>query len=152
MATIGRIEVHPNGAAIISGAVKMILDLRASNDHSYKLFMHELNATHSQISQQENCDIKIELIAAAPIAEMDKDLRIQLAGSAEKLGLRYINLPSGAGHDMAHMSRIAPAAMIFIPCQNGMSHCPEEFTTPEAIAKGSAVITRALIDMARPRG
>ena len=49
---------------------------------------------------------------------------------------------------MAHMSRIMPAAMIFIPCKNGFSPCPEAFATSEAIAKGSAVLTRLILTLA----
>ena len=49
---------------------------------------------------------------------------------------------------MVHLSRIAPAAMIFIPCKDGLSHCPDEFTTPEAIAKGSAVLARTILALA----
>jgi N-carbamoyl-L-amino-acid hydrolase len=79
---------------------------------------------------------------------MDDPLRERLTRAADHLGLGHIDLSSGAGHDMAHMSRIAPAAMIFIPCRGGLSHCPEEFTTPDAIARGSAVLIRTLLDLA----
>ena len=90
----------------------------------------------------------MELKTAAKDAPMDKKLRAHLARSADELELSHIDVSSGAGHDMAHMSRIAPAGMIFIPCQNGLSHCPEEFATTEAIAKGSAVLTRTILALA----
>jgi N-carbamoyl-L-amino-acid hydrolase len=57
-------------------------------------------------------------------------------------------ISSGAGHDTAHLSRIAPAAMIFIPCRDGLSHCPEEFATTESIAKGAAVLAQAVLELA----
>ena len=79
---------------------------------------------------------------------MDSSLRTHIARSAEAIGLSHTSISSGAGHDMAHMSRIAPAAMIFIPCKDGLSHCPEEFATPEAIAKGSAVVTCTVLMLA----
>ena len=87
-------------------------------------------------------------ISAANVAPMDGSLRTHLKNSAEALGLSHISIASGAGHDMAHMSRIAPAAMIFIPCEDGLSHCPEEFATPEAIARGSAVLTHTVLKLA----
>jgi N-carbamoyl-L-amino-acid hydrolase len=148
VATIGRIEVYPNGAATVPGEVKMILDLRASNEHSRDIFMERLHATSADIGRRESCDIEIERISAASVAYMDDPLRERLTRAADHLGLGHINLSSGAGHDMAHMSRIAPAAMIFIPCKGGLSHCPEEFTTPDAIARGSAVLIRTLLDLA----
>ncbi len=148
VATVGRIEVYPNGAATVPGEVKMILDLRASNEHSRDMFLERLHATSADIGGRESCDIEIERISAASVAYMDDPLRERLARSADHLRLSHINLSSGAGHDMAHMSRIAPAAMIFIPCKGGLSHCPEEFTTPDAIARGSAVLIRTLLDLA----
>ena len=78
---------------------------------------------------------------------MDGVLRQKLSRSAERLQLSHINLSSGAGHDMAYLSRIAPAAMIFIPCKEGLSHCPEEFTTSQAIARGSAVLTHTVLSL-----
>ena len=148
VATIGRIEVYPNGAAIIPGQVSMILDLRASNAQSRDRFLSSLQAACSEIGHRESCVIGMDPISAANVAPMASSLRTHLANSAEELGLSHISIASGAGHDMAHMSRIAPAAMIFIPCKDGLSHCPEEFATPEAIARGSAVLTHTVLTLA----
>ena len=148
VATVGRMEVYPNGAAVVPGEVKMILDLRASHEHSRDLFLDQLQSGYAKIGHRESCAIEMELLSAAKVAPMDKTLRAYLARSADELELSHIDVSSGAGHDMAHMSRIAPAGMIFIPCQNGLSHCPEEFATTEAIAKGSAVLTRTILALA----
>jgi len=148
VATIGRMEVYPNGAAVVPGEVKMVLDLRASHEHSRDLFLDRLQSGYAEIGHRESCAIEMELISAAKVAPMNETLRAHLARSADELELSHVNVSSGAGHDMAHMSRIAPAAMIFIPCQDGLSHCPEEFTTKEAIAKGSAVLTRTVLTLA----
>ena len=148
VATIGRIEVYPNGAAIIPGQVSMILDLRASNAQSRDRFLSSLQLAFAEISRRETCEIGMDPISAANVAPMDGSLRTHLKNSAEALGLSHISIASGAGHDMAHMSRIAPAAMIFIPCEDGLSHCPEEFATPEAIARGSAVLTHTVLTLA----
>lgn len=148
VATVGRIEVSPNGAAVVPGEVDMVLDLRASHQNSRDIFVNRLQSAIAQINRHELCAVEMELISAAKVAPMNETLRGHLARSADELELSHINISSGAGHDMAHMSRIAPAAMIFIPCQNGLSHCPEEFTTTEAIAKGSAVLTRTVLTLA----
>ena len=148
VATIGRIEVYPNGAAIIPGQVSMILDLRASNAVSRDRFLSSLQLAFAEISSRETCEIGMDPISAASVALMDDTLRTHLANSSEELGLSHISIASGAGHDMAHMSRIAPAAMVFIPCKDGLSHCPDEFATPEAIARGSAVLTHTVLTLA----
>ncbi len=148
VATIGRIEVYPNGAAIIPGQVSMILDLRASNAQSRDRFLSSLQLAFVEISSRETCEIGMDSISAANVAPMDSSLRTHLKNSAEDLELSHISIASGAGHDMAHMSSIAPAAMIFTPCKDGLSHCPDEFATPEAIARGSAVLTHTVLKLA----
>ena len=148
VATVGRVEVYPNGAAIIPGHVSMIMDLRASNEKSRDRFLGNLKAACNGISHRESCAIGIEPTSYASVASMDSSLRTHFARSAEAIGLSHTSIASGAGHDMAHMSRIAPAAMIFIPCKDGLSHCPEEFATPEAIAKGSAALTCTVLTLA----
>ena len=64
--------------------------------------------------------------------------------AARDLGLGEADLPSGAGHDTAFMSRICPSAMVFVPCRAGKSHAPEEWADREAIAAGAAVIYQAI--------
>jgi N-carbamoyl-L-amino-acid hydrolase len=54
-------------------------------------------------------------------------------------------MTSGAGHDTAFISHIAPAAMLFVPCRNGTSHSPEEWAEPEALSAGAAVIGEAIL-------
>jgi N-carbamoyl-L-amino-acid hydrolase len=56
-------------------------------------------------------------------------------------------MPSGAGHDAQDMAVITPTGMIFVPSVNGISHAPEEFSTPEAIAKGANVLLQSILDI-----
>ena len=148
VATIGRIDVYPNGAATVPGEVNMVLDLRASHEHSRDEFLKQLQTRCMLISKKRSCKIEMELISNASVAVMDNELRQRLSDAANSLNLSHIDLSSGAGHDMVHLSRIAPAAMVFIPCKDGLSHCPEELATPEAIAKGSAVLARTILALA----
>ena len=55
---------------------------------------------------------------------------------------------SRAYHDSLFMARVAPTAMIFIPCRGGVSHRPDEYSSPQAIAAGAAVLARVLADAA----
>ena len=68
-----------------------------------------------------------------------------LEQSTEALGLTPRRMASGAGHDMAWFSRIAPSAMIFVPCKDGRSHTPEEWSEPGEIAAGAAVLLDAVL-------
>ena len=86
-------------------------------------------------------------IAFAPYVEMDKELVKLFKVSSDECGFSNIIMDSGAGHDTAHLSRVAPASMIFIPCKDGLSHCPEEFTKSINIKKGSEVILKSILDL-----
>jgi beta-ureidopropionase / N-carbamoyl-L-amino-acid hydrolase len=72
-----------------------------------------------------------------------------LRDSARRLGLRARSLASGAGHDMAFISQVAPAAMVFIPCKDGRSHTPEEWATAEALTAGAEVLLEAILEVDR---
>ena len=67
-----------------------------------------------------------------------------LEASAAAVGARHRRMASGAGHDTAWMARITRAGMIFIPCEGGRSHAPEEFAANEDIALGAAVLLDAV--------
>jgi N-carbamoyl-L-amino-acid hydrolase len=56
---------------------------------------------------------------------------------------------SGAGHDAAYVARVAPAAMIFVPCRDGISHNEAEFTSKEQCAAGAQVLLQAVLDYDR---
>ena len=148
VATIGKIDVFPNGAAIVPGAVQMTLDLRAASVQGRQRFLDQFDAHLASVRAARHCSIEVWPLAAAPPAPMDPGLQQLLAERAAALGLQSMPISSGAGHDTAHLSRIAPAAMIFIPCRDGLSHCPEEFATTDAIAKGAAVLAQAVLELA----
>lgn len=67
---------------------------------------------------------------------------------AKQLGLSHMDIISGAGHDAMFVGRVAPAAMIFIPCKDGISHNEIESATPEHVHAGCNVLLHAMLDAA----
>jgi N-carbamoyl-L-amino-acid hydrolase len=65
----------------------------------------------------------------------------------DSLGLSYLEIPSGAGHDMNHLSEVAPAGMIFVPSKDGRSHCPEEWTDFEEVSLGTEVLAHTILSL-----
>ena len=70
-----------------------------------------------------------------------------LARACEKHRLSFRQMISRAYHDSLFISRIAPAAMLFIPCRNGYSHRPDEYASPEDIARGTLVLAETLASL-----
>ena len=83
----------------------------------------------------------------SPYIEMNKTLNESLKKSVNDLNFTFMMMDSGAGHDTAHLAKVSKASIIFIPCQNGLSHCPEEFTKSINIKKGSEVILKSILDL-----
>ena len=148
VATIGKIEVFPNGAAIVPGEVEMTLDMRSASANAKSAFLTAFETICLESAAHRHCTVDVTPLASADIAPMDSGLMQNLSDAAAVNGLSAVKLASGAGHDTAHLSRIAPAAIIFIPCRDGLSHCPEEFASNEAIAKGASVLTSCVLALA----
>jgi N-carbamoyl-L-amino-acid hydrolase len=71
-----------------------------------------------------------------------------LRQACEKHSFHFLSMTSRAYHDSLFMSRIAPVAMLFIPCRNGYSHRPDEYASPEDIARGALVLGETLATLA----
>jgi len=67
---------------------------------------------------------------------------------AQKIGLSEMNVVSGAGHDAVYMARVAPTAMIFVPCKDGISHNEIEDAQPEHLEAGCNVLLHAMLERA----
>ena len=74
-------------------------------------------------------------------------MRRIIAASADGLNLSYKFMPSGAGHDAQDIAQITPTGMIFVPSQKGISHSPNEFTSPEDMANGASVLFRTVLEI-----
>jgi len=64
--------------------------------------------------------------------------------TAQSLGMKALTLQTIAGHDALALQKRIPASLIFVPSRGGLSHNPREFTTPEALEKGYAVLVETL--------
>jgi N-carbamoyl-L-amino-acid hydrolase len=145
VATVGILTVEPSASNIVPGRCRLVVDARTTNPALTKRFVESLDresaafAAAAQVSRTA-----FETLSDGPPVACDADLRAALRQGAQDLGLSEIDLPSGAGHDAAFMSRISRSAMVFVPCRKGKSHAPEEWADRDAIAAGAAVIFQAV--------
>ena len=80
---------------------------------------------------------------------MDARLSDLLAGAVEELGAgAAIRLPSGAGHDAMSLARVVPTALVFIPCRDGVSHTPDEYSSPDQVVRGCDALLGAVLERA----
>jgi N-carbamoyl-L-amino-acid hydrolase len=138
-------EIEPNAANVVPGRARMIFDIRAERPALLDEFIAGLHAESAVIAAQRAVDRStFSILSRTDPTACSDHLRDVLARSAEKRGYSTMSLASGAGHDAAFVARIAPSAMLFIPCRDGKSHTPEEWSEPEALAAGAATLLEAI--------
>ncbi|MFZ5690156.1 MAG: Zn-dependent hydrolase [Pseudomonadota bacterium] len=152
VATIGIVTVAPGASNVVPQEARIVIDARSENRTLMDEFLARLDAETAIFADQSRTQRAsfIRLSDTDPTA-CDPGLRSLLADSANALGFSHIDIASGAGHDAAFVARIAPSAMLFIPCRDGKSHAPEEWAEPDAIAAGAAVIAEAVLRFDRSR-
>lgn len=152
--TTGVVDILPGGANVIPGESRIIADLRCERRDAMKVFLAAIGPQLEQIAASEACDVATRLLSDNPPAACDTDLRRLLEATSQTLGISSLSLTSGAGHDAAFVSRIAPAAMVFVPCRGGLSHCPEEWSEPRQIAIGTDLLFKTVqhLDARNSRG
>jgi beta-ureidopropionase / N-carbamoyl-L-amino-acid hydrolase len=145
VATVGILTVEPSASNIVPGRCRLVVDARTTDPELTERFVETIDREsleHAAAARVQRA--AFETLSDGAPAACDPQLRSALRQGARDLGLGYSDLPSGAGHDAAFMSRICPSAMVFVPCRAGKSHAPEEWADREAIAAGAAVIYQAV--------
>jgi beta-ureidopropionase / N-carbamoyl-L-amino-acid hydrolase len=145
VATVGILTVEPSASNIVPGRARLVIDARTTDPALTRRFVEAIDRDSlAHAAAARVLRVAFETLSDGAPAACDPNLRSALRDGARDLGLRETDLPSGAGHDAAFMSRICPSAMVFVPCRGGKSHAPEEWADREAIAAGAAVIYQAV--------
>jgi beta-ureidopropionase / N-carbamoyl-L-amino-acid hydrolase len=146
VATVGIIEALPGGSNVIPKTARIVIDARCEDRRLIEEFRGALDAESRAAARAANVErSKFNCLSDNLPAACDPHLQDVLGRSATLLGLSSRAMASGAGHDMAFISQVAPAAMVFIPCKGGRSHTPEEWASAEALAAGTHVILEAIL-------
>ncbi len=144
VATTGIFRIEPGAVNSIPSKAWLEVDLRdtdaARRDHVLKT----IETSAPEICRRRGVELSFHVLNADPPAVCDSNLVSTVAEVCENLGIPHRKMISRAYHDSLFMSQLWPATMIFIPCRNGVSHRPDEYTSPEQIAKGVAVLAHTL--------
>jgi N-carbamoyl-L-amino-acid hydrolase len=144
--TVGRIKAEPGAPNVIPGKVIMSLEIRDLDAEKIESLYKNIRKEAEIIAQQTGTEISFSPIEATAIpSPTDPSIRKMIAEAADELGLSYLMMPSGAGHDAQSMARITPTGMIFVPSIGGVSHSPKEFTPLKDIANGANVLLQAIL-------
>ncbi|MHA6531008.1 hydantoinase/carbamoylase family amidase [Paenibacillus sp. BAC0078] len=148
VATTGRLEVLPGTPNVIPGEVLFTLDIRHSEAAQLDSFCSEMIIEFENIAAGRGLALEVNQTLATAPAPMSKELCGALEQICLEQGRTYRSMVSGAGHDAQLFAPKCPAAMIFVPSRAGISHSPEEYSSPEELVAGLDVLTALLYKLA----
>jgi N-carbamoyl-L-amino-acid hydrolase len=147
-ATVGMVQVSPNSRNVIPGKVFFTIDFRHPDPDVLAGMGKEMQAEAEKIAAELMLEIDFKEIWYSPPVKFASECVAAVKQAAEDLGFSNREIVSGAGHDSVYLSRVAPTAMVFVPCKDGISHNEIEDAKSDELAAGCDVLLRAIIERA----
>lgn len=142
--TVGIVEVTPGAMNVIPGEVKLGVDIRSISEVARNSVVTLVKEFIDVTTDKRGLSYTIEPIAQDHPVAMHPAMIREIEEAVTSLGVEYMALPSGAGHDAMHWADDVPTGMIFIPCLGGISHNPAEFAEMDDIVTGAEVLDKVL--------
>jgi N-carbamoyl-L-amino-acid hydrolase len=147
-ATCGMIQAYPNSRNVIPGSVFLTIDLRHPDGDKLASMAKAAEDGIAEIADRTGVTCDYKLVADFPPQPFEASCVDAVRQAAARLGLSAREISSGAGHDAVNVARVAPAAMIFVPCVDGISHNEAEDIKPEWATAGTNVLLEAVLEKA----
>lgn len=141
VATVGKLQVLPNGANVIPNKVIFTVDIRSKNaDKLNQVIELTKNCIQQNANAVEGITSHIEQPLYVQPTPLDPSIHQLLQKYSDRLGFSSHTMVSGAGHDAMIFAGICDVGLVFVPSRNGLSHHPDEWTDYQQIQKGVDVI------------
>jgi N-carbamoyl-L-amino-acid hydrolase len=148
VATVGTVAVHPGAVNSVPSRVTLMLDIRDTDVERRNGIMFRLRHDIAALETARGVKVTEETINSDQPSHSAPHILAALEAACEAEGATHQRMVSRAYHDSNFMARVAPIAMLFIPCRAGVSHRPDEYSTPEQITLGTRVLARTLATLA----
>ncbi|WLG81975.1 Zn-dependent hydrolase [Pseudomonas sp. FP1911] len=145
VATVGRLDVSPNVPNAVPGKVEMVLEVRSDSKQVLLDFPEHLLERCTPVLADLRLTVDSVPLTYADPTDCSTIVIEAVSEVAKQLGLPHMTMPSGAGHDAVYVGATGPMGMVFVPCLNGRSHCPEEWLEPQQLLDGTRVLAQTLI-------
>lgn len=149
VATVGRIEMHPNLVNVVPASATFTIDLRHTDND---VLLEAERRTHDFLAATaaaENCTVETRSLARFDPVVFDEAVVGAVERAAGDQNLTVRRMPSGAGHDAQMLARVCPTGMVFVPSVDGISHNPAEYTSPADLEAGANVLLQVMLQLAR---
>ncbi|RSL30714.1 Zn-dependent hydrolase [Salibacterium salarium] len=147
VATVGKVNFHPNGSNVIAGRAEMIVDVRDIEEENRDDMLQRMEKEAHRVAEKRELAVETHLqirIQPVPVPEW---IQQKMESSAKALDLPYMHMPSGAGHDAMIVGKYIPSGLLFVPSVHGKSHTPEEFTELKDCIDGVAMLRETLLSI-----
>ena len=145
--TVGYLSASPNMVNVIPGRVEMQVEVRSTRQDFLDRVRSQVERELYSVAQRRGLEASSEWLACEEPVPIPEQMQQMIQEASDELGIRWMSLPSRASHDAARIVPITPIGMVFVPSREGKSHTPEEWTEFEDIARGVAVLGRALMKL-----
>ena len=144
VATVGRVRLEPGAVNVVAGRATFSVDARHPERAQLDRLLAGIDAALREVAERRGLGLAVTRHLYEEPTPMSAEVQGLLREAADGLGLRWMPMTSGAGHDSEVLARAFPTAMIFVPSQGGRSHCPEEWTPTEQLVPGVRLLAEAL--------
>jgi allantoate deiminase len=140
VATVGKLNVHPNGFNVIAQKVILTVDIRDIFEETRDQLLDQIKTKAVKIAEERSIDVQMKLNAKIKPLPINESLQAGIAESLTKFNINPVYIPSGAGHDTMIVGTEMPAAMLFVRSRDGISHNPREWTSLNDCVHGVHVL------------
>ena len=144
VATVGMCDVFPGNVNSVPSRVRLSLDMRDIDEARRNAVLRAIAHACDTTAAKRHVTITTELLNADAPAACSPEIVEAIEKACVDDCIAYKRMVSRAYHDTTFMARLCPVAMIFIPCRAGVSHRPDEYSTPESIAQGTRILAKTL--------
>jgi N-carbamoyl-L-amino-acid hydrolase len=143
--TVGILEAKPGSPNVVPGEAFLTIDLRHPEMAVLNQMESDVTAATNAIGAELALEVAIKNIWNQPPVHFDETCIAVIREAAAASGFSTCDIVSGAGHDAAYIAGVAPTAMIFVPCRDGISHNEAEYSSKEQCAAGAQVLLQAVL-------
>jgi len=146
--TVAHVRVRPNSRNTISGETVFAIDSRHPDAEVLPKLADAMIAACRQVADDMGLGVDLRPTAVAEPVTFDPGCVDAIRRAAQARGIAYKDVFSGAGHDACKLAAVAPSGMIFVPCEDGISHNERENATPDDLAAGTQVLYDVVVEAA----
>jgi beta-ureidopropionase / N-carbamoyl-L-amino-acid hydrolase len=146
--TIGEAVIAKPSRNVIPGEIAFTVDCRSADATIMDALDRDLRAAIAEIAGRRKVDVTLDLVWRKAPTRFDPKLVEAVESAANKLGFSHRRITSGAGHDACNLNTKIPAAMVFVPCKDGVSHNELEDATQADCAAGANVLMHTVLTLA----